>query len=151
MRSPRRRAALVVAAAVTVATGLAVHAAVPGEVGGVLGDALYAALVYLLVAAIGPRLRPVAASAIAILCCAAVELLQLTPLPARLAEAAPPVALVLGTTFQAADLAAYAVGAMLAAVADALSRRAAGSSRGAPTTPSAGAPQPRPPAGTPSR
>jgi hypothetical protein len=151
MRSSRRRAGLSVAAAATVGAGLAVHATVPGAVGGALGDALYAALAYLLVALIGPRLRPAVSAAIAIAGCTAIELLQLTPLPARLAEAAPPVALVLGTTFQATDLVAYASGAVLAAAVDVLTRRAAGSSRGARTTPSADAPAPRPRAGPRSR
>src|SRR5689334_3386357 len=117
MRS--RRTALAIAAAVTVAAGLLVHATTTGEPGGALGDALYAALAYLLVALIAPRLRAAIVAGIAVAGCAAVELLQLTPLPARLAEAVPPVALVLGTTFQAADLAFYALGAAAAAAADA--------------------------------
>ncbi|MFC7650230.1 DUF2809 domain-containing protein [Streptosporangium lutulentum] len=49
-----------------------------------------------------------------------VELAQLTPLPAALSEASVVARLVLGSTFGAADLLAYAAGAVLAASAHAL-------------------------------
>ncbi len=146
-----RRLVLLICAVVVIAVGLAVHTGVPGEVGGFAGDALYAVLVFLLVSLVVPRapLLPTAGAALAF--CWAIELLQLTPLPAALARTVPGASLVFGSTFQALDLVAYVIGVAAAAGVDAVSRRAAGSSRGGRRTPSGGAPARRRPAGTPSR
>lgn len=122
-----------------------------GAVAAFVGDALYAALIVVVIAFLAPRASAVAVAVAAFAVCAAVELFQLTGVPAALADSVPAVALVLGTTFQWTDLVAYAIGAMLTGAVDAVSRRAAGSSRGGPTTPSAGARPKHPPAGTPSR
>lgn len=148
----RRRAALAVAAVAVVLTGLTVHALAAGWVGGLAGDALYAVLIVLLVALVAPRAPSALVGGVAFAVCAAIELLQLTGVPAQLSAAIPGAELVLGSTFQATDLIAYGVGAALAVAADLLiRRRAAGSSRDARTTPSADAPGPRPRAGTRSR
>ncbi|CAM5282008.1 DUF2809 domain-containing protein [Leifsonia shinshuensis] len=152
----RRRALLLVLAAATVVVGLTVHETLQSAAGAFAGDALYAVLLFLLVALVVPRAPVVVVGGVAFAVCAAVEVLQLTGVPARLSAAIPGVELVLGSTFQWVDLVAYAVGAGLATAVSAgverwLRRRAAGSSRGAPTTPSAGAPGRRPPAGTRSR
>lgn len=148
----RRRVALAVAAVAVVLTGLTVHALAVGWAGAFAGDALYAVLIVLLVALLAPRAPSALVGAVAFTVCMAIELLQLTGIPARLSAAIPGAELVLGSTFQATDLIAYGVGAALAVVADLLiRRRGAGSSRDARTTPSAGAPEPRPRAGTRSR
>ena len=140
-----RRTLLLVAAAVVIAAGLTVHVAVQGVWGGVAGDILYAAMAYLLVAAVVPRARRLIPAVIALALCFGIEVLQLAGPP-------PALALVLGSTFQWGDLLAYTVGVGAAAGVDALVvRRGAGSSRDATTTPSADAPASRPPAGTRSR
>jgi hypothetical protein len=148
----RRRALLTAAGVGTIVLGLTVHETVDTPAGAFAGDALYAVLVFVLVALLAPRASSTVAGGVAFAICAAVELLQLTGVPAQLSATIPGVELVLGSTFQGTDLLAYAIGAGLAAAVDArLRRRAAGSSRGGLTTPSGGAPAPRPPSGTPSR
>jgi len=124
----RRRPALAVAALATVATGLAVRSAgsagLPQSVSGPAGDALYAVLVYVLVGALAVRVRPWALAAVAWALSAAVELAQLTGVPAAVVALWDPARWVLGTTFHAPDLASYAVGAVLAALVDtAVARR----------------------------
>ncbi|MGH1548325.1 DUF2809 domain-containing protein [Leifsonia poae] len=147
----RRRIVLVLAAAALIVAGLVLARTTDSAGWTFVGDALYAAMLYAVVGAVLPPSAPVVAAGIAFGASAAVEFFQLTGIPAQLATVVPGAALVLGTTFQGTDLVAYALGAALMAAADAVIRRAAGSSRGAPTTPSAGAPPQRPPAGTPSR
>ncbi|WP_309079720.1 DUF2809 domain-containing protein [Zhihengliuella sp.] len=119
----RRRLALACAGVYVVPVGLASRFLLEGWTGDAVGGALYAALLYLLVALVRPDgNRPTVAAVAWALCCA-VELLQLTPVPRDLAAVFPPAALVLGSTFVATDLLAYAAGALLAALADrALSR-----------------------------
>lgn len=137
--------------AALIVVGLAVARGMDGAVAAFLGDALYAALIVVAIAFLAPRAPARLVTLVAFAFCAAVELFQLTGVPAALADAVPAVALVLGTTFQWSDLLAYAIGAIAAGAVHAVSRRAAGSSRGAPTTPSAGGRPPHPPGGTPSR
>jgi hypothetical protein len=145
-----RRLVLLALAVATIALGLAVHTWMRGDVGGFIGDALYAVLIYLLVALIAPRAVLPLVAGVALAFCWAIELLQLTGLPAALSRTVPGASLVVGSTFQLLDLVAYAAGIGAAVGMDALSRRAAGSSRDARTIPSGDAPGPRPPAGTPS-
>lgn len=90
-----------------------------------VGDALYAVLVFVLVVGVAPRIRTGAAAATAFGICAAIELLQLTGLPAAIVDEVPAARYVLGTTFNAPDLLAYAAGVLVAAVVDLLVRRAA--------------------------
>ena len=87
-----------------------------------LGDALYAVAVYLVLALFVRRRAPSAIGAIAFALCAAIELFQLTGIPARHA-AFPPVRWLLGTHFAWYDLVCYAVGTAAAASADAAVRR----------------------------
>ncbi|QNE34613.1 ribosomal maturation YjgA family protein [Leifsonia shinshuensis] len=148
----RRRIFLIVAAVATIAAGLTVHETVDSWAGAFAGDALYAVLLFVLVAVAAPRAPSAVVGGVAFALSAVVEFTQLTGVPAHLSATVPGVELVLGSTFQRSDLLAYAIGAALAAAVDAaVRRRAAGSSRGARTTPSSDAPAPRPPAGTPSR
>jgi hypothetical protein len=118
-----RRTVLCLAAVATVLVGLVVHFLTSGYVSDATADALYTVLVYLLVAAVVPRLRPVAVGGIAFAVSAGIEFLQLTGVPSALAEIFPPARLVLGTTFVATDLIFYAVGAVSAATLDFLTTR----------------------------
>jgi hypothetical protein len=91
---------------------------VPGVLGDVGGGILYAVLVYLLVAVLTPATSAVRIGAISFAVCAAIELFQLTGLPRIAAELVPPVRYVLGTTFVAPDLLAYAGGTLGAVLVD---------------------------------
>ncbi|MGW1316947.1 ribosomal maturation YjgA family protein [Streptomyces sp. NPDC002426] len=113
------RAAALAAALVTVAAGLGVRAAAGGDAAGgdvakYAGDALYTVLIHTLVVLLAPRVRPLAAAGIALAFSWAVELAQLTGVPADLARHSTVARLVLGSTFNAPDLLWYAVGAALA-------------------------------------
>lgn len=126
--SARRRGWLAGAAAVTVALGLGLRRGLRGVTGaaawtGPLGDGLYAVLAYLLIAVLAPRVRSRAVAATAFGICAAVELFQLTGVPAALGQAFPPARLVLGTGFAATDLPLYLAGVVVAGAADAALRR----------------------------
>ena len=110
---PRLVAGLAAAALVAVGIGvsrLRSPAADP------LGDAVYAAFVYALVVLVAPRARPRTVATVAFGFCAAVELAQLTGIPARVVDAVPVARYALGTTFAAVDLVAYAAGVGAAAL-----------------------------------
>ncbi|CAN5356192.1 hypothetical protein BH11ACT1_BH11ACT1_02110 [soil metagenome] len=134
----RRRSRLALAAVAVIAAGLAVRAV--GSATGLdviakpAGDALYAVLVVVLVALVRPTTRTWVVAAVAWAVCAAIELAQLTGLPARLTEAWWPARLVVGTTFHAPDLVWYALGVALAAGADAwIGRHSPSQISGAPS------------------
>lgn len=115
---------MTVAGAVLVA-GLLVHRFGADDVGDIAGDALYAVLIYLLFATLLSRSSRTLPAALAIIFCTAVEFLQLTDLPHRVADAFPPSALVLGSGFDQRDLLVYPASVLLALAVDAaLSRRA---------------------------
>ena len=126
----RRALALGAAAAAVISCGLGARG-LPGIVGDATGGILYAVLMYLLLA-LGAlvlrttRVGPAQLAGAAVVLCALVELFQLTPWPARLGEAWPPLHLVLGSTFNAWDLAAYVAGAAGTYLADRVLSRAAG-------------------------
>ncbi|MFD7092278.1 DUF2809 domain-containing protein [Streptomyces sp. NPDC059896] len=104
------------AALLTVGAGLGIRG-VGGGGGDVVkygGDALYTVLVYTLVVVAAPRVRPLVAGGVALGFSWAVELFQLTALPAELAARSVFARLVLGSTFNAPDLLWYAVGALVA-------------------------------------
>ncbi|MFC8226856.1 DUF2809 domain-containing protein [Streptomyces sp. NPDC057287] len=109
--APVVRATAAAAALVTVAAGLGVRAAAGGDAAKYAGDALYTVLVHTLVVLLAPRVRPSAAAGIALAVSWAVELAQLTGVPAELARQSTVARLVLGSTFNAPDLLWYAVGA----------------------------------------
>ncbi|MEE1757318.1 DUF2809 domain-containing protein [Streptomyces sp. SP18CS02] len=106
----RTRWAAGAAAAVTVAAGLGIRSAAAGDAAKYAGDALYTVLVLALVVLVAPRLRPAAAAGVAVVLSWAVELFQLTGVPAELALRSTAARLVLGTSFNAPDLLWYAVG-----------------------------------------
>ncbi|MGW9629525.1 ribosomal maturation YjgA family protein [Agromyces sp. NPDC055520] len=104
------------AAAVCLLGGLGLQLVPRTVVIDLLGSVLYVGLVAFALRAAWPRLGPVRSSAIAFAAATAIELLQLTGLPQRVVEAVPLTRLVLGSSFDAIDLVAYAAGALLAFV-----------------------------------
>ncbi|WP_250288005.1 DUF2809 domain-containing protein [Streptomyces atroolivaceus] len=108
------RATAVAAALVTVAAGLGVRSTAGGDGAKYAGDALYTVLIHTLVVLLVPRVRPLPAAGVALAVSWAVELAQLTGVPAGLARQSAVARLVLGSTFNAPDLFWYAVGAALA-------------------------------------
>lgn len=115
----RSRPALLVGAVLVIGVGLAVHR-LPRLLGDLLGGALYAVLVYLLLAVLRPGARAVVLAGVALTVCTLVELAQLTDGPRTVVAAVPLLRLVIGSTFAAHDLLAYAVGAFGAGAVDAL-------------------------------
>jgi hypothetical protein len=86
-------------------------------------------LIYLLAAVVVPRIPSALIAAAALAVCTAVELLQLSPLPAALGEIFPPARLVFGTTFGMLDLVSYGTGVLAAGLLDAVLRRRLGGRR----------------------
>ncbi|WP_054012014.1 ribosomal maturation YjgA family protein [Arthrobacter sp. ERGS1:01] len=124
--SKSRRLALFIAGAAVAVLGLALHFLAAGDAASLVADALYTVLVYLLFGFVAPAARRHRVALAAFAFSAVIEIAQLTGIPAQLGQAFPPSRLLLGTTFSALDLVAYAVGAAAACAADtALSRRAA--------------------------
>lgn len=85
-----------------------------------LGDALYAVMLYFVVLLARPALRPAVAGAAALSLSIAIEVFQLTGIPARLPRV---LQLALGTTFAWHDVACYVVGALVAIVVHGLAAR----------------------------
>nr|WSW67570.1 DUF2809 domain-containing protein [Streptomyces sp. NBC_00995] len=110
----RARGVAAGAAVLTVAAGLGVRTVADGAVAKYAGDALYTVLVCALVALCAPRARPLAVAGAGLGISWAVELLQLTGVPAELSERSTAARLVLGSTFNPPDLLWYAVGAAAA-------------------------------------
>jgi hypothetical protein len=117
---------LVLSGMVVVAAGLTVSGVGDGPVADLMGDALYAALVWVVVAFLAVRWPASVVTVIAFAVCAAVETAQLTGVPAEVTSAWPPARYLLGTTFAAPDLVAYAAGAV---AAGAMGRRRVGARR----------------------
>jgi hypothetical protein len=109
----RPRVAPAAAAVLTVAAGLLMRSLLGGDLAKYAGDALYALLIFWLVLVVAPRTRGGVAAMVALGVSVAVELFQLTGLPAELGAHSTLARLVLGTTFNAPDLPFYAVGAAL--------------------------------------
>lgn len=107
----RTRLQAAVAALVTVGAGLGLRALATGDVAKYGGDALYTLLILTLVLLLAPRSTPARAAGVALAVSWAVELLQLTGLPAELSARSTAARLVLGSTFNAPDLLWYAAGA----------------------------------------
>lgn len=113
-----------------IVVGLVSRFALPGVAGDGTGGALYTVLAYVVIAALAPQWPPLTVALAAFGFSSALELLQLTDVPATLSDAVPPARLVFGTAFAWADLPAYAVGAGVAFVVD----RAIEPPRGQPPT-----------------
>jgi hypothetical protein len=84
-----------------------------------LGDALYTVMVYFLVALARPSLDPRRLGVAALVISIAIELFQLTGIPARLPRV---LQIALGTTFAWHDVACYVAGALLATLCHLLAR-----------------------------
>ncbi|WGW11793.1 DUF2809 domain-containing protein [Saxibacter everestensis] len=125
-----RRPMLFATGLLVTAAGLAVHLLGSGTAAGLVADGLYAVLVYLILAFAWPRAAILRVGSVALLACVLIELAQLSLLPAALASWWAPFRLVLGTTFSAVDLVAYAGGVLAALGGDAgaarLARRRSG-------------------------
>ncbi|MET9330537.1 DUF2809 domain-containing protein [Streptomyces cellulosae] len=107
----RTRLLAAVAALLTVGAGLGLRAVTTGDVAKYGGDALYTLLILTLVVLLAPRSTPARAAGIALAVSWAVELFQLTGVPADLSARSTAARLVLGSTFNAPDLFWYAAGA----------------------------------------
>lgn len=121
----------------TVAAGLGVRTVADGAPAKYAGDALYTVLICALVALCAPRARPLAVAGAGLVLSWAVELCQLTGVPADLSRHSAVARLVLGSTFNAPDLFWYAVGAAAAwvghtAAVRGAASRAAGAASAAP-------------------
>ncbi|MFD0338469.1 DUF2809 domain-containing protein [Streptomyces sp. NPDC127117] len=130
----RARATAAGAAVLTVLAGLGVRAFADGDLAKYAGDALYTVLVCALAAVIAPGARPVAKAGAGLAFSWAVELLQLTGVPADLSRHSAVARLVLGSTFNAPDLFWYVVGAGFAWAVLAVAESATGSAGCAPRT-----------------
>jgi hypothetical protein len=123
-----RRVVALLAIPLTVAAGLLARRWLAGLPAKLAGDALYTALVYAIALAFAPDLRPRRAAAIALGWSFAVELFQLTGVPAWLSAKHILLRLIFGTTFGFVDLAGYVIGAIgalsLHAIRRAIRRRA---------------------------
>jgi hypothetical protein len=120
MTPARRRLVAFAALVVVVAAGLFVAKVLPSSATtDIAGDALYAVAVYTGLVLLLPRVGRVILAIAATGWCVFVELLQMSGLPVALAERIPPIALVLGTGFDARDLVVYASAVLVAAAADA--------------------------------
>ncbi|HZM79566.1 MAG TPA: DUF2809 domain-containing protein [Candidatus Limnocylindrales bacterium] len=119
-RTVRITAALAGAGALALAFGI--RAVADGPLAQHSGTALYASLIYALVVFVRPRIRPVVAAAVATGFCWAVEVAQLTGIPAMLSAKSIAARLVLGVAFDPIDLFWYPVGALLVMVLHLLGR-----------------------------
>jgi hypothetical protein len=114
MRSPtsQRRRMLSAVAGLILVTGLVVHFTIMAPAGDFVADALYAVMLFVVLSIVFVRTTGWRIGLITVLICTAIELFQLTGVPAALAEVFPPSRLALGTTFTGVDLVAYLVGAL---------------------------------------
>jgi hypothetical protein len=135
---PRSRGWYAVAAAATIAAGLASRAwaaHLPWWLAKNAGDALYATMMFWLFGLVAPRATTPRIALAALAVCVAIELSQLYRAPWLDAiRATTPGHLVLGQGFHALDLACYGIGVGLAATLELGARRAAArrSQRAAP-------------------
>ncbi|MWV48987.1 DUF2809 domain-containing protein [Rathayibacter sp. VKM Ac-2803] len=111
----RARLPFVLAAAAALGLGLALRFLLTGLLADVAGGVLYVVLVALLVCVLLPRVPAVTAAGIALAWSIAMEQLQAIGAAARLVELWSPLALVVGSTFSWLDIAAYVLGAVVAA------------------------------------
>jgi hypothetical protein len=114
---------MLAAAALILATGLAIRALSDGALAQHCGTVLYASMVYCGVLFVRPAMTPGKAAGIALGFCWAVEVFQLTGMPAVLSEGSLLARLVLGAHFDWVDMAFYPAGVLAPAVAHALTRR----------------------------
>jgi hypothetical protein len=128
LRDARLRGIYVAAALVTIGVGFAVHRGgsfLPSAARDVIGDALWAMMITWWVSALGPQLARVTRAVAAVAICYAVELSQLVHTSGLDAVRRTTLGhLVLGSDFDARDLAAYALGVAVAVAIDRAARLA---------------------------
>ncbi|SFR69397.1 Protein of unknown function [Agromyces sp. CF514] len=117
------RLILAAAAAVVLLAGLALQLLDRTVAVDLAGSALYACLVGLVIAIAWPRLPSWIVAVAGFGVSAAVELLQLTGIPAHIVDAVAPLRLVFGSSFDPLDLVGYAIGAVLLLAVHAAARR----------------------------
>jgi Protein of unknown function (DUF2809) len=117
------RLLMLASAALFLAVALAIRAAAGGALEQISGTTLYASMVYAGVVFLWPRMRPLVAGAIAIGFCWAVELSQLTGVPAYLSARSIVARLVLGVKYDPADMLWYPAGVIPLVVVHWLLRR----------------------------
>jgi Protein of unknown function (DUF2809) len=103
-------------ATLILATALAIRALTDGDLEQYSGTALYASMVYLAVVFLRPHVKALAAAGISIGICWAVEVLQLTGIPAFLSARSLAARLALGVQFDMTDIFWYPVGVIPLAV-----------------------------------
>lgn len=86
-----------------------------------LGDALYAVAVYLTLGILRPRGSPLVLAGAAFAVCLAIEIFQLTGIPARNAHV-PLVRWLLGTHFVFADVVCYLIGVAVVGIVESSAR-----------------------------
>ncbi|PPF21395.1 DUF2809 domain-containing protein [Rathayibacter rathayi] len=112
----RARLRFAVAALAVLGLGLALRFLLTGLLADIAGGVAYVVLVALLVAVVLPRIPGVTAAGLALAWSIAMEQLQAIGVASRLVELWAPLVLVVGTTFSWLDIAAYVLGAVVAAV-----------------------------------
>ena len=103
------------AAVAVLGLGLALRFVLTGLLADLAGGVAYVVLVALLIAVLLPRIPGVTAAGIALAWSIAMEQLQAIGVAARLVELCAPLRLIVGTTFSWLDIAAYVLGAVVAA------------------------------------
>jgi hypothetical protein len=106
------RVLMLAAAAVFLSVALVIRATAGGGLEQHSGTALYASMVWAGVLFLRPCTAPLSAGAVATAFCWAVEVSQLTGIPAALSARSLVARLVLGVQFDPVDLAWYAVGVL---------------------------------------
>lgn len=110
--SSATRVACAVAALVTLGLGLGLQLFSRTPLIDLAGGVLYTLLIGMLLCVLAPAQPALLAAFMAFAVSSAVELLQLTSLPASLVETVPILRLVLGRSFDARDFIAYLIGAL---------------------------------------
>lgn len=110
IKARRVRLLMPVAALLFLGLALLIRAVDDGALRQYSGTALYGSMVWAAVLFLVPRLAPVPAGIIATVFCWAVEIAQLTGLPAELSERSLAARLALGAQFDPIDLAWYPAG-----------------------------------------
>ena len=119
----RSRLLALAGVAAALAVAFAIRAVDDGALRQYSGTALYASMIYAGVFVLRPRTTPLVAGAVAIAWCWAMELAQLTGVPAELSARSLLARYALGVRFDPVDLAWYPVGVVPLVVAHLLLRR----------------------------
>lgn len=125
----RHRGVIVLLLVLVIGTGLGLQLARGSSIVDHAGNVLYAAAVYLGICLVAPAVRPMVVFVAALGICVAVELFQLTPVPAYLGEQFRWSRLVFGSWFAWPDLVGYGIGVLLCGASELVNPRAFGRGR----------------------